>query len=116
MCAAAVLGGQEPQLAQGNRKGALLLPPSSPPPPPPSVENQPQAVSTLAWAPDATYLASGDAGGAALVWSLRSGGVARALRAPATIYDLRFSRDSSLLACCTAEARPILVADLRRQA
>jgi hypothetical protein len=50
------------------------------------------------------------------VWSLRSGGVARALRAPATIYDLRFSRDSSLLACCTAEARPILVADLRRQA
>jgi WD40 repeat protein len=75
-----------------------------------------QAVSIIAWSPDATYLASGDASGRLLVWSLRTGGVVRAMQAPSTIYDLRFSRDSALLACCTSEARPILVADLRRQA
>lgn len=74
------------------------------------------AVSIIAWSPDATYLASGDASGRLLVWSLRSGGVVRSLQAPSTIYDLRFNKDSSLLACCTSEARPILVADLRRQA
>lgn len=73
-------------------------------------------MSIIAWSPDATYLASGDASGRLLVWSLRTGGVVRAMQVPAIIYDLRFNRDSSLLACCTSEVRPILVADLRRAA
>ncbi|PSC75373.1 F-box-like WD repeat-containing TBL1X [Micractinium conductrix] len=73
------------------------------------------AVSIIAWSPDARYLASGDASGRLLVWSLRAGGVVRSLQAPSTIYDLRFNADSTLLACCTSEARPILVADLKRQ-
>jgi WD40 repeat protein len=70
----------------------------------------------VAWSPDAAYLASGDATGRVLVWSLRSGAVVRSMRAPSTVYDLRFSRDAALLACCTSEVRPILVADLRRAA
>jgi transducin (beta)-like 1 len=74
------------------------------------------AVTLIAWSPDATYLASGDASGRLLVWSLRSGGVVRSMQAPSTVYDLRFNKDSSLLACCTSETQPILVADLRRQA
>lgn len=73
------------------------------------------AVSIVAWSPDATYLATGDASGRLLVWSLRAGGVVRSMQAPSTIYDLRFNNDSSLLACCTSDARPILVADLKRQ-
>lgn len=146
----------------------LTLPAAFPP--------HPQAVSIIAWSPDATYLASGDASGRLLVWSMRSGGVVRSMQvrggalpwparsrcclalpcvlpqgsaaqrrrrrrkthcrnsprrrplpyslflpffppaqAPSTVYDLRFNQDSSLLACCTSEAQPILVADLRRQ-
>lgn len=142
-------------------------------------------MTLIAWSPDATYLASGDASGRLLVWSLRSGCVVRSMQvrrgagagsrrarvarlqgtlqlaaarlshlhppqclpggihvsgmplpllpapdpaslfvpcrsffpqAPSTVYDLRFNKDSSLLACCTGETQPILVADLRRQA
>ncbi len=40
----------------------------------------PQAVTLIAWSPDATYLASGDASGRLLVWSLRSGGVVRSMQ------------------------------------
>lgn len=39
-----------------------------------------QAVSIVAWSPDATYLATGDASGQLLVWSLRAGGVVRSMQ------------------------------------
>ena len=70
-------------------------------------------MQVVAWSPDAAYLASGDAAGRVLVWSLRTGSVVRTLAAPAVVYDLRFSRDGGLLAACTGESHPILVADLR---
>lgn len=68
----------------------------------------------VAWSPDGTYLASGDADGHICIWSARRGSLARRLEAGASIYDLRWSRDGRLLAASAAEARPILVADLRK--
>ena len=74
----------------------------------PSAPSRPlylQAVSIIAWSPDARYLASGDASGRLLVWSLRAGGVVRSLQVRAGWRGLsiwtRLRR-----ACRTALAAP----------